>query len=137
MFKPCLLVLIAAAFLSSAAPFAAAQNSHPSRDPQSSALRDNAAQRSRIRELTAQLKLTSDQQIKAQDIFESERSEMDGLRQDISFSQQDRRANMMEIRKITDAQIRALLDSTQRKKWDRMQPEREQWMQRNPGWIPR
>lgn len=137
MFKPCLLVLIAAAFLSSAAPFAAAQNTHPSSDPHSSPVRDDAAQRTRIRELTAQLKLTSDQQIKAKDIFESERSQMESLRQDTSFPEQDRRAKMMEIHKLTDAQIRALLDSTQQKKWDKMQAEREPWMQRNPGWIPR
>jgi len=137
MFKPCLLVLIVGAFLSSAAPFAAAQNSRPSSDPRSSPLRDDAGQRTRIQELTAKLKLTSDQQIKAQDIFESEHSQMESLRQDTSFSPQDRHAKMMEIRKIADAQIRALLDSPQQKKWDEMQAEREPWLERKPGWIPR
>ena len=34
---------------------------------------------------------------------------------------------MMDIRKTSDTQIRALLDSTQQKKWDEMQAKREQW----------
>ena len=41
---------------------------------------------------------------------------------------------MMEIRKSGDAQIRALLDSTQQKKWDEMQAKREQWMQNRRPW---
>ena len=36
---------------------------------------------------------------------------------------------MMELHKTSDSQIRALLDSTQQKKWDDMQAKREQWMQ--------
>ena len=36
---------------------------------------------------------------------------------------------MMDIHKSTDANIRALLDSTQQKKWDEMQAKREQWGQ--------
>jgi hypothetical protein len=59
---------------------------------------------------------------------------MESLHQDSSLSQQDRHAKMMEIHKSTDAQIRALLDSTQQKKWDEMQAKREQWMKnRRPG----
>jgi hypothetical protein len=54
---------------------------------------------------------------------------MESLRQDSSLSQQDRHAKMMEIHKGTDAQVRALLDSTQQKKWDEMQAKREQWGQ--------
>jgi hypothetical protein len=54
---------------------------------------------------------------------------MQSLRQDTSQSQQDRRSKMMDIHKTSDTQIRALLDSTQQKKWDEMQTKREQWMQ--------
>jgi hypothetical protein len=36
---------------------------------------------------------------------------------------------MMDIHKTGDAQIRALLDSTQQEKWDEMQAKREQWGQ--------
>jgi hypothetical protein len=34
---------------------------------------------------------------------------------------------MMDIRKTSDTQIRALLDSAQQKKWDEMQAKHEQW----------
>jgi hypothetical protein len=59
---------------------------------------------------------------------------MEGLHQDSSLSQQDRRAKMMDIHKATDAQIRGVLDANQQKKWDEMQARREQRMQnRNQG----
>jgi len=134
MCKQCLLVLVAAGFISLAAPFAAAQDS-PSKDQQSSTSQDNGAQRhgspdparrTHTQELTAQLKLTSVQQSKVQDIFQSEHSQMQSLRQDTSLSQQDRHTGIIEIHKSTDAQIRALLDATQQKKWDEMQAKRQQ-----------
>lgn len=137
MFKPCLLALVAASVISAAAPFAAAQDSRPSNTLQSSPRRINAAQRTRTQELTARLKLTADQQLKVQDVFESERSQIASVRQNTSFSQQDRRARVMEIHKTTYAQVRALLDSEQQKKWDAMQAVYEQSMQRPPGWTPR
>lgn len=77
--------------------------------------------------LTKQLKLTSDQQPKVLDILKSEQSDMEKLRSDSSLSQDDRRSKMMDIRKSSNDQIRALLDSDQQKKWDKMQSEREQW----------
>ena len=134
MLKQCLLVLVGAGLISVAAPIAAAQDS-PSNNQQSPS-QDNGRWRHsppdparRTQELTREFKLTSDQQTKVQGIFESERSQMKSLRQDTSLSQQDRHAKMMEIRKSTDTQIRALLDSNQEKKWDDMQAKREQWMQ--------
>jgi len=50
---------------------------------------------------------------------------METLHQDTSLSQQDRHTKMMDIHQTGDAQIRALLDSTQQKKWDEMQARRE------------
>lgn len=138
MLKQCLLILLAAGLISIAAPFAAAQDG-PANNQQSPP--DNGRWHhgppdpaQRTQELTKQLKLTSDQQTKVQDILQSEHSQMESLRQDASLSQQDRRAKMMEIHKSSDAQIRALLDSTQQKKWDEMQAKREQWgHNRRPG----
>jgi Spy/CpxP family protein refolding chaperone len=136
MFKKHLLVLVAAGAISMAAPFAVAQDS-PSNSPQG----QPAAQEQggwhrgpqdpaqRTQELTKRLKLTSDQQTKVQDIFQTERSQMESAHQDSSASQQDRRAKMMDIRKNTDSQVRAVLDSNQQKKWDEMQAKREQRMQ--------
>jgi len=142
MLKQCLLVLIAAGLISIAAPFAAAQDS-PSNDQQSPPAHDNGRWHhgppdpaERTKELTKQLKLTSDQQTKVQDVLQSEHSQMESLRQDTSSSQQDRHAKMMEIHKSSDAQIRALLDSNQQKKWDEMQSKREQWMQNRHSGAP-
>jgi|HubBroStandDraft_2_1064218.scaffolds.fasta_scaffold00215_14 protein CpxP len=135
MLKQYLLVLIAAGMILIAAPFVAAQDSSTN-DQQSAPARDGGRGRhgppdpaQRTQELTKQLNLTSDQQPKVQGILQSERSQMESLRQDTSQSQQDRRSKMMDIHKTSDTQIRALLDSTQQKKWDEMQAKREQWMQ--------
>ena len=132
-FKQSLLVLVAAGLISIAAPFAPAQDSSPN-DQQSQPSQGEGHWRhsppdpaQRTRELTKHLKLTSDQQAKVLEIFQSAHSQMESVHQDASVSQQDRRAKMMEIHKNTDEQVRGLLDSTQQKKWDEMQAKREQW----------
>ena len=77
--------------------------------------------------LTKELKLTSDQQPKVLEILKSEQSQMETLRSDSSAAQEDRGSKMMDIRKASNDQIRALLDSKQQKKWDEMQSRHEQW----------
>jgi len=77
--------------------------------------------------LAKKLNLTSDQQAKVQDILKSQQSQMETLRSDSSLSNADRHTKMMEIRKSSDDQIRALLDPDQQKKWDQMQSDRGQW----------
>ena len=138
MIKQCLLVVLSAGLILSAASFAAAQSSNdsPADNQQSPPSQGSGGWHhgppdpaAHTQELTKKLKLTSDQQTKVQDIFQSERTQMESLRQDSSTSQQDRRGKMMDIRKNTDTQIRALLDSNQQKKWDEMQAKREQWGQ--------
>jgi len=79
--------------------------------------------------LTKQLHLTSDQQAKVLDVLKSQQSQMQGLRSDTSMSQDDRRSKMMDIRKTSNDQIRALLDTNQQKKWDAMQSRRGRWGQ--------
>jgi hypothetical protein len=134
MLKQCLLAFVAASVISIAVPFAAAQDTPPNDQPAPPA-HENGGWRhgppdpaQRTKELTKQLKLSSDQQTTVQDIFQSERSQMESLRQDSSLSQEDRRAKMTDIHRSTDTLIRALLDSDQQKKWDEMQAKREQWM---------
>jgi Spy/CpxP family protein refolding chaperone len=83
--------------------------------------------------LTKQLKLTSDQQAKVLGIFKSEQSRMEGLRSDSSLSQDDRRSKMMEIRKTTNDQVRAFLDTDQQKKWDAIQSQQGQWQEHHEG----
>jgi Spy/CpxP family protein refolding chaperone len=136
MLKQCFLVLLAAGVISVTAPLATAQsNDSPPPNNQQPAQGNGGWHHGppdpaqRTKELTEKLKLTSDQQTKVQDILHSEHSQLESLHQDNSLSQQDRRAKMMDIRKNSDTQIRALLDSNQQKKWDEMQAKREQWGQ--------
>lgn len=83
----------------------------------------------RTEHLTRKLNLTADQQSKVKEIFTTEQSQMEALHNDSSLSRPDRRSKMMGIHKSSDDQVRALLDSTQQKKWDEMQANREQRMQ--------
>jgi hypothetical protein len=83
--------------------------------------------------LTKKLNLTADQQPKVQDIFKSEQSQMQALRNDSSISGNDRRTKMMDIHKASADQVRALLDSTQQKKWDEMQTNRTERRGRRHG----
>jgi len=131
MLKKSLLVLLAASLISIAAPFAAAQSSDNQQPAQGNGGWHHGPPdpAQRTQELTRKLKLTADQQTKVQEILQSEHAQMETLHQDTSLSQQDRHAKMMDIHKSGDAQIRALLDSNQQKKWDEMQAKREQWGQ--------
>ncbi|MFZ1051577.1 MAG: hypothetical protein WBP65_22240 [Candidatus Sulfotelmatobacter sp.] len=142
MLKKHLLALVAAGAISIAAPFAAAQDNQ-SNDQQAPPSQENGGRHHgppdparRTAELTKQLNLTSDQQAKVLSVLQSERSQMESLHQDTSLSQQDRRTKMMDIRKTTDSQIRALLDANQQKKWDEKQAKREQWMQNRHSGPP-
>ena len=139
MIKQSLLVLVAAGAISIAAPFAAAQDAPPA-DQQSQPSQEHGGWRhgpqdpaQRTKELAKHLNLTADQQTKVQDALQSQHSHMESLRQDTSLSQADRRAKMMDIRKNTDSQIRAVLDSNQQKKWDEMQSERKDRMMKHHG----
>ncbi|HEY1656769.1 MAG TPA: hypothetical protein VGG14_00365 [Candidatus Sulfotelmatobacter sp.] len=85
--------------------------------------------------LTKHLNLTSDQQSKVMDMFKGEQSQMESLRSDSSLSQDDRRSKMMEIRKATNDQVRAVLDPDQQKKFDTMQSQ-HQWGHHEGGQGP-
>jgi protein CpxP len=134
MFKHCVLAFILAGLVYTVTPSAIAQG-NSNNDSQSSPAgappdRGHGRQFDPIRRtemLTKQLKLTSDQQPKVLDIVKSEQSQMESLRSDSSLSQDDRRSKMMNIRKTSDDQIRALLDADQQKKFDAMQSQHQQW----------
>ncbi len=80
----------------------------------------------RTEKLSRKLKLTADQQTKVQEIFKSEQSQMQSVHSDSTLSRDQRRSKMMDIHKTSTDQVRALLDATQQKKWDKMQANREQ-----------
>jgi periplasmic protein CpxP/Spy len=129
MLKYWLLALVVAAVACTVSPAAIAQDSGT--DQQAAAPEHGHGRHfdpeKRTEMLTKQLKLTSDQQPKVLDVLKSEQSQMQGLHSDSSLSQDDRRSKMMEIRKASDEQVRALLDADQQKKWDAMQSKHEQW----------
>jgi Spy/CpxP family protein refolding chaperone len=135
MLKKCLLALIATGLISLTATFVAAQDSQSNDQQAPPPSQENGMRHhgfdpaQRTAQLTKQLRLNSDQQAKVQAALESERSQMEGLRQDTSVSREDKHAKMMEIHQATDTQIRGLLDSNQQKKWDAIQANREQRMQ--------
>ncbi|HTR23420.1 MAG TPA: hypothetical protein VMI10_05505 [Terriglobales bacterium] len=131
------LLKLALAGLISAAPVVA-QNApdqqQPSAEPMHHGHGPMMDPSQRTAHLTRKLNLTADQQAKVQDIFKSEQSQAESLHNDSSMSRQDRRAKMMEIHKTSDAQVRALLDAAQQKKWDEMQANREQrWQGHHKG----
>src|SRR5271165_5155191 len=120
MIKQCLLVLLATSFIAVGASSAAAQDSQPAQgNSQWRSATLNPAQRTH--ELAEKLDLTPDQQTKVMDIYQSERSQMETLRQDPSLTDKDQRVKMKDVHKNTDTQIRAVLDANQKKKWDQMQ----------------
>ena len=150
MVKQCLLTAMLVGLICTGAPTAIAQDSGGN-DPQSAPAgapperghgRGHFDPTKRAEMLGKHLNLTSDQQSKVQDILKSEQSQMQSLRQDSSVSQPDRHAKMMNIHKGSNEQIRALLDTTQQKKWDEIQSRQDQWMQghrrgdQTPGVAP-
>jgi hypothetical protein len=145
MLKQSLLNLAAAGLIAIAVPLASAQDSSTQAPPPASDQQSAQGQgqghggwhhgqpdpAERTAHLTKKLHLTSDQQTKVQTILQSENTQMQSIRQNNSGSQQDRRAQMMDLHKNTDTQIRVLLDSNQQKKWDEMQAKRDQMGERH------
>lgn len=85
-----------------------------------------------VSHLSQNLDLTDSQKAQARTILQDERDKMMALRQDTSLSREDRHSKMMEIRKASSGQIRGLLNEDQQKKYDTMEQERQQEMQRGP-----
>jgi len=142
MFKQCLLTLMLAGLTYTAVPAAVAQDAGNS-DQQAAPAGGQQEQgrprgrmdpARRVEMLSTQLNLTADQKTKVLDILKSDRSKMETVRDDSSLSAQDRHTKMMDIRKASNDQVRALLDSNQQKKFDEMQSQQQQWMQgHHPG----
>lgn len=74
----------------------------------------------RLQRMTQQLNLTPDQQEKIKPILENESTQMQGLREDTSLSQEDRMAKMKQIRENTSSQINPILTPDQQTKYVEM-----------------
>jgi Spy/CpxP family protein refolding chaperone len=149
MLKHCVLALMLAGLIAATSASAFPQNKG-SDDQQSAAAGEPPEQghghrhfdpAKRTDMLTKQLNLTTEQEPKVLEILRSEQSQMEKLRSDSSATPEDRRSKMMEIHNTSNDQIRALLDSSQQKKWDAMQSRREEWRGHKkdgqaPGAVP-
>ena len=74
----------------------------------------------RLQRMTQQLNLSDDQQLKIKPILENESTQMQGLREDTSLSQEDRMAKMKQIRENSSSQIKPILTPDQQTKYAEM-----------------
>jgi hypothetical protein len=137
MLKELLLPIVISGLLFTAASMAVGQEDGTS-DGQGAPSTQQSEQRGhrgmgptqRVERLAKQLNLTADQQAKVQGILQKQQTSMQNLRQDSSLSPQDRQTKMMDIRSVTNTQIRAVLTADQQQRWDQM---RESHQQRGRG----
>lgn len=86
--------------------------------------------------MTKDLNLTADQQSKIKPILVDEQKKMEDLRNDSSGDRQAMRGKMMQIRKDTSDQVRAVLDDKQKEKFDKQEQQREDRMRNGRGGGP-
>jgi periplasmic protein CpxP/Spy len=87
-----------------------------------------------IAELSKKLSLTADQQTQIKPILVDRQQQMVALRQDQTMSQQDKMAKMKSLRDDSNAKIEAVLNDTQKQKFEQMQAkQQERWQQRQQG----
>ena len=84
----------------------------------------------RVDRLSTDLNLNDEQKAKIKKIFEAEADKMKALREDQSTPPEEKRPKMMEIRKASSDQVKAVLDKDQQKKYDEMQAKMQE---RRPG----
>jgi len=87
----------------------------------------------RLKQMTKDFNLTTDQQTKLKPILEAEQKKMQDLMNDSSGDRQSMRAKMQELQQDTNKQIRALLDEKQKEQFDKQEQERQQRMQERRG----
>ena len=95
----------------------------------------------RLKQMTKDFKLTSDQQAKIKPILEDAQKKMQDLRNDANGDFRAMRPQMQQIQQDTSAQIRGNLDDKQKDKFDKMEKERQERFQgrrggRGPGGPP-
>jgi periplasmic protein CpxP/Spy len=97
----------------------------------------------RLKQMTKEFNLTSDQQAKIKPILDDAQKKMQDFRNDTGADRQSMHSKMQQIRQDTNTQIRAVLDDKQKEKFDKREQERQQRMQNRwdgmggPGGPPR
>ncbi len=87
--------------------------------------------------LTSKLNLTPDQVTQVKAINADTMKQMSAVREDTSLAQADRRTKMMDIRKASLDNLRAILTDDQKTKYDALQAEMQERMrERGQGGGP-
>jgi periplasmic protein CpxP/Spy len=89
----------------------------------------------RLERMTKELNLSADQQTKIKVILDDGRAKMMAAR-DPNASQDDQRAKMMELRKAESLNIKAVLDDSQKAKFDDMEKRERERMRDGGGRGP-
>ena len=87
----------------------------------------------RLKQMTKDFNLTTDQQTKIKPILEAEQKKMQDLMNDTSGDRESMRAKMQEIQKDASKQVRDLLDDKQKEMFDKQEQERQQRMRDRRG----
>lgn len=87
----------------------------------------------RLKRLTKALNLTADEQTKIKPVLMDEQKNMGNLRSNSSGDRQAMRDQMMKIQQDANDQIRAVLDDTQKGKFEDMLKAQQQRMQNRRG----
>jgi len=82
-----------------------------------------------LKHMTKALDLTSDQQAQIKPILQSQHDQMQSLREDQSLSREDRMAKMKSIHEDSQSKIEAVLNDTQKQKYEAMQQRMHSRMQ--------
>ncbi len=90
----------------------------------------------RMAMLQSQLSLTPDQTTKVKDILTAGRAEMKVMRDDTTMSPSDRREKMMKMMKNENEQIKAILTSDQKVKFEEVEKQQREQRRENGGGPP-
>ncbi len=109
-----------------AAPNAQPSHGHHGMDPDAQA-----------NHLTKKLKLSADQENQIKPILADREQQMQALHQNQSMSQQDRAAKAKSLRDDSNTKIEAVLNDTQKQKFEQMQAKRQQrWQEHQQQAAP-
>ncbi|MGH9679014.1 MAG: hypothetical protein ACRD4Y_03615 [Candidatus Acidiferrales bacterium] len=87
----------------------------------------------RLKQMTKNFDLTADQQAKIKPILVDEQKKMEDARNDSSGDRREMRGKMRQIFQDTNTQIRALLDDSQKTKFDKLEQQRMDRMRNHRG----
>lgn len=113
--------LLAATMFSASPLTRAADNDDKKPSTERPNRRANAEER--LNKFAKEANLSDEQKQKVKGILDQEQAKMRELRQDTALSQEDRRTKMRDLRKETDAKVKAVLKDDQYEKWEKMRAQ--------------